>query len=119
MTDRRATPEGVGAAGVGDRTRDRVQEDPENGWIDLTQPLPDETPPLSEKHQRQVCRLLNIPYELEKSARTKAYVRWRCLNKAAMDAEDRGGRAPAASPTSRGIVGILGDGYLPSTITPA
>jgi hypothetical protein len=34
---------------------------PENGWIDLTQPLPDEPPPLSEEHQRQVCRLLDNP----------------------------------------------------------
>ena len=58
-------------------------------WIDLTQPLSDEPPPLSEEHQRQVCRFLDIPYEPEKSARTKAYVRWRRLNKAAMDAEDR------------------------------
>jgi hypothetical protein len=57
--------------------------------IDLTQPLSDEPPPLSEEHQRQVCRFLKIPYEPEKIARTKAYVRWKRLNKAAMDAEDR------------------------------
>ena len=62
---------------------------PENGWIDVTQPLSDEPPPLSEEHQRQVCRFLKIPYEPEKSARTKAYVRWKRRNKAAMDARDR------------------------------
>ena len=65
------------------------KQTPENGWIDLTQPLSDEPPPLSEEHQRQVCRFLKIPYEPEKSARTKAYVRWKRLNKAAMDARDR------------------------------
>lgn len=34
---------------------------PENGWIDLTQPLPDEPQPLTEDHQRQVCRFLRHP----------------------------------------------------------
>jgi hypothetical protein len=57
--------------------------------VDLTKPFPDEPPPLSEEHQRQVCRFLDIPYEPEKSARIQSFVRWKRLNKAAMDAEDR------------------------------
>ena len=36
-----------------------------------------------------MCRFLDIRYEPEESARTKAYVRWKRRNKAAMDAEDR------------------------------
>ena len=36
-----------------------------------------------------MSRFLDIPYEPEESARTKAYVRWKRLNKAAMDAGDR------------------------------
>ena len=34
-------------------------------------------------------RFLDIPYEPEESARTKAYVRWKRLNQAAMDTRDR------------------------------
>jgi hypothetical protein len=45
---------------------------PENGWIDLTQPLSDDPPPLSEEHRRHQERF-------EERQRTAGFCRWMAL----------------------------------------
>ena len=65
--------------------------------VNVSQPFADDPPPpqpLSPEHERHVRRFLGIPLDEpestpEENARTQSYVRWKRLNKAAMDACDR------------------------------